>query len=503
MFDKLFPFYFVLDRAFRIVQKGSSLSKIVSDTENFDQVFIFRTPTLSIENSFESVLSRREQIFIIEIKGRNFMLKGQFVYHELQNLLFFCANPWLNADTNIRELNLNISDFSVQSAVVENTQFLGILFEELKSKIELSEDFENQRKFFERLYDEIPVDMSIIDLDKRFRYLNKRAVKDDKLRKWMVGKTNSDYFILKNIDKEIGFKREVFIQQAIDTDSMVSFEDVHHKGTEKEVIMLRSVSPFTAYDGLRYLLAYGQEITDLKKNAKLAEQKNLELEKLNLELNNIIYSITHDFRSPILAVKALVELMKKSVMLNERFEEFLDMITNSIDKLDDQIIDIFHFVKNVNAENRFSIINIEEIVIEIFDMVRYSVSYPIELRIDIDEKVNFYSDAYRIKILLNNLISNAVKYSSNRDNNAFVEFITRVDENEAVFYIKDNGEGIPDQLKEKVFEIYFRASNSSSGTGLGLFICSQVLKKLNGIIELESAVGKGSTFIVSIPNNRQ
>jgi signal transduction histidine kinase len=95
-----------------------------------------------------------------------------------------------------------------------------------------------------------------------------------------------------------------------------------------------------------------------------------------------------------------------------------------------------------------------------------------------------------------------VKYSSNRDNNAFVEFIARVDENEAVFYIKDNGEGIPDQLKEKVFDIYFRANKSTSGTGLGLFICSEVVRKLNGNIELESTLGKGSTFRVSIPNRR-
>jgi nitrogen-specific signal transduction histidine kinase len=502
MFDKLFPFHFVLDRAFRIVQKGSSLSKIVSDTEVFDQLFSFRSPVLSIENTFESVLSRLQQLFIIEIKGKNFILKGQFVYQASQDLLFFCGNPWLNADTSIRALNLSIGDFAVHSAVIENTQFLSILFEELKSKIELSEDFENQRKFFERLFDEIPVDMSIIDLDKRFKYLNKRAVKDDKLRKWMVGKTNSDYFILKNIDKEIGFRREVFLQQAIDSDSLVSFEDVHHKGTEKEVVMLRSVSPFTAHNGVKYLLAYGQNITELKKNAKLVQQKNVELEKLNLELNNIIYSITHDFRSPILAVKALVELLKKSVILNQRFEGFLDMITDSIDKLDDQIIDIYHFVKNVNSENRFTFINLEEIVNEIFNMVKHSVPYPIELRIDIEEKVVFYSDAYRLKILLNNLISNAVKYSSNRDNNAFVEFIARVDENEAVFYIKDNGEGIPDQLKEKVFDIYFRANKSTSGTGLGLFICSEVVRKLNGNIELESTLGKGSTFRVSIPNRR-
>jgi signal transduction histidine kinase len=115
--------------------------------------------------------------------------------------------------------------------------------------------------------------------------------------------------------------------------------------------------------------------------------------------------------------------------------------------------------------------------------------------------VPFYTDIYRLKIILNNLISNAVKYSSNREGNAFVEFIAKVNETNCSFSVRDNGEGIPPHLQDKVFEIYFRANNKTAGTGLGLFICSEAIRKLGGSIQLESTPGQGSVFSVNIPNN--
>jgi signal transduction histidine kinase len=332
--------------------------------------------------------------------------------------------------------------------------------------------------------------------------LNKTAVKDDQLRQWMIGKTNSDYFNIKKLDAEIGQSREKYFQAALDSNRLVSFEDVHYKNTDKEVHMLRIVSPYISHDQQKYLLAYGMNITDIKKNAKIVDQKNIELEKLNKELNSIIYSITHDFRSPILAVKGLVELLKISAELNPRLEGFLDFISASIKRLDDQIIDIYHFIKNAKIALKLSPVNLKELVLEIFALVEHIVPYQVNLILDIEEKAIFIIDTYRLKIVLNNLISNAVKYSSNRNNNAFVEIWSRVDEHSCNFYVKDNGDGIPDHLKDKVFEIYYRANNKTSGAGLGLFICKEAVRKLKGTIELETKLGQGSTFSVNLPNSK-
>jgi signal transduction histidine kinase len=317
----------------------------------------------------------------------------------------------------------------------------------------------------------------------------------------MIGKTNIDYFQYKNLDIQEGIRREAFIQSAIDSNETVYFEDIHPNSTDNEVVMLRSVVPFILHDGEKHLLGYAMNISELKKKHRLAEQKNIELKKLNKELNGIIYSITHDFRSPILALKGLVELIKKTDQLNERFEGFLNHIISSIDLLDKQIIDIYNFVKNSNAELQFAAVNLEELVNEIFNTVRYAVPYPIETSINIEQNSMLNTDIYRLKIILNNLISNAVKYSSNRNNDAFVAFRAEVNQNCCNFSVRDNGEGIPPHLHYKVFEIYFRANNKTAGTGLGLFICSEAIRKLGGSIQLESTPGHGSVFSVNIPNN--
>jgi signal transduction histidine kinase len=197
-------------------------------------------------------------------------------------------------------------------------------------------------------------------------------------------------------------------------------------------------------------------------------------------------------------VKGLVELVKMSFESNPKMDYFLNLISDTIDKLDNQIIEIYNFVKNSNVELQFAAVNLEEIINEIFSTHKYSVDYPIELKIDIVENATLYTDIYRLKIILNNLISNAVKYS--RDNNAYVEVKAIINEAQVFLSVSDNGEGIKKKLQEKVFEIYYRASKKQGGTGLGLFICSEAVKKMSGSIELESIPNVGSTFKVNLPN---
>jgi nitrogen-specific signal transduction histidine kinase len=474
------------------------LSKIVRDTDIFEDILTLNFPKFSVENSFNDLLLRNNQLFIIEVKGTGILLQGQFIRRYGQDILFFCGNPWFKSDANLNDLNLSSSDFFLHSTAIENANFIQLLFDELMSKLQLDGDLENQRRFFENLFDEIPVDLAIFDAERRFKYLNKTAVKDDQLRKWLIGKNNTDYFNFKKMDPEIGQSREMYFQTALDLNKMVSFEDVHHKNSEKEVHMLRIVSPYISHDQQKYLLAYGMNITDIKQQTKIVDQKNIELEKLNKELNSIIYSITHDFRSPILAVKGLIELMKMSLECNQQLDFFLNLITETIDRVDNQVIDIYNFVKNSNIEMHLVAVNLEEIAIEIFDSVKYVVPYPIELRLNIEQNALLCIDLYRLKIILNNLISNAVKYS--RDNNAYVEVKATINEAQVFLSVSDNGEGIKKNLQEKVFEIYYRANNKTSGTGLGLFICTQAVRKLNGTIELDSTPGQGSTFMVNLPN---
>jgi len=102
--------------------------------------------------------------------------------------------------------------------------------------------------------------------------------------------------------------------------------------------------------------------------------------------------------------------------------------------------------------------------------------------------------------LIKNLLSNAIKFSVERPEGSWVKVTGRIDSGSCTIEITDNGEGIEKEYQPKVFEMFFRASNSAHGSGLGLYICSEIVKKLNGTISFQSQSGKGSTFRVSFQN---
>lgn len=124
----------------------------------------------------------------------------------------------------------------------------------------------------------------------------------------------------------------------------------------------------------------------------------------------------------------------------------------------------------------------------------------VTLNLDIQLESTFISDLGR-EIIMNNLISNAVKYHDNKNNDSFDSIKIRCNQTKAIIEVTDNGIGIAQKNHEEIFKMFHRATALSTGSGLGLYIVSEALEKLGGTIQLESELGKGSTFSLSIPNN--
>jgi signal transduction histidine kinase len=112
----------------------------------------------------------------------------------------------------------------------------------------------------------------------------------------------------------------------------------------------------------------------------------------------------------------------------------------------------------------------------------------------------FYSDLMRINAILKNTIGNAVKYRKKDISNPEVFMTIDVNLERLHLIIKDNGEGIPENSLPKVFDMFYRASKSSNGTGLGLYICKEIINKLGGEISIESQLGIGTTVSIMLPN---
>ena len=125
----------------------------------------------------------------------------------------------------------------------------------------------------------------------------------------------------------------------------------------------------------------------------------------------------------------------------------------------------------------------------------------IKKEITINEESPLYSDKYRISVIFNNLISNAIKYYDPAKQNPSLNITVEATKENARFEFRDNGIGIDKEFQNKIFNMFFRATQLSEGAGLGLYIVQEAVEKLKGTVTINSEIRKGTTFIIDIPNS--
>ncbi|HEY0770267.1 MAG TPA: HAMP domain-containing sensor histidine kinase, partial [Sphingobacteriaceae bacterium] len=124
----------------------------------------------------------------------------------------------------------------------------------------------------------------------------------------------------------------------------------------------------------------------------------------------------------------------------------------------------------------------------------------IQISVKTEADHELYTDSVRLKTIVGNILSNAVKYFDARKAEPFIRINVFITEEICELRFTDNGIGIEPEYIEKIFDLFFRATAQAQGTGLGLFIVKDTVERLKGTIEVESTPGQGTTFIVNVPN---
>lgn len=236
---------------------------------------------------------------------------------------------------------------------------------------------------------------------------------------------------------------------------------------------------------------------------KLAEQqlrgKNKELEKTNQELDRFVYSASHDMRAPLSTLRGLLNLAKKTYQ-PEDLDDYHEKMLHRILTMEGFIKEVTDYSRNSRLEIKSLRINLKSLVEEVKNSFEFlSNEAHIEFKIEIDPDFELISDRDRLKVILNNLVSNAIKYHDIKKSKRFVKFQTSVQNGFYLIRVSDNGIGVPAAYHEKIFDMFFRASEMSDGSGLGLYIVKETLQKLKGEIYCQSGEGEGSTFEVRLP----
>jgi signal transduction histidine kinase len=266
--------------------------------------------------------------------------------------------------------------------------------------------------------------------------------------------------------------------------------------------ILRNILPYSNEAGLlEYLVVSGTDISELKNIQIDLESKNDELKKINSELDKFVYSVSHDLRSPLLSIKGILNLIFKTTSLDEKTQQYLKLAETSVLRLDGTIKEILNYSRNARFEIEYDTFNLIEIIQSVTDDLRFSEESHVAFLFDMPQELMMKSDKMRLEVILKNLIGNAVKYSRKDINDAFVKIMVCKQGNELVLKIEDNGEGIAQENLGKIFDMFYRATSSSVGTGLGLYICKEMVQKLNGKLFVESVLKKGSIFTLILPAN--
>lgn len=289
------------------------------------------------------------------------------------------------------------------------------------------------------------------------------------------------------------------IQLLNEKTSFDNMEVLIDRADESQLWILLSAKPIVIDGALHYDISV-VNIDALKKLEQKLLSRIEQLKNTNKQLDHFVYSATHDLKAPLASLSGLISIFRYEDDAAQQ-ELYLQLMEKSIHRLNEFIKEIVDYSRNSNQELKVEKIDFNELVNEIFEGLEHmSEAATTQKIIDIDQSSLFFSDRHRLKVVLSNLITNAYKYGSSHRRDSFVHIHVQADSQQASIHVKDNGQGISQEHIDRIFDMFFRASEGKGGSGLGLYIVKETIEKMQGNIHVVSEVGKGTCFIVTIPS---
>ena len=221
---------------------------------------------------------------------------------------------------------------------------------------------------------------------------------------------------------------------------------------------------------------------------------------LNRQQRNFLLSITHELKSPLTGIKLSVETLKNRVLKKEQQEMFFDNALNDVDRLKTLVDNLLMAAKieNEGIELSKQNINFSELIQEIFEQYQKSYASQRVLKLIALPNIFVVGDRMALTSIVSNLIENAIKYSNEESP---VNVVLTQKKSEIVLSIIDEGNGIEESEKNKIFKKFYRIGSedtrSTKGTGLGLYIVKELVEKHNGTIKVLPNAPKGSNFQIN------
>ncbi|MBP8240693.1 MAG: hypothetical protein KAX50_12055, partial [Saprospiraceae bacterium] len=234
------------------------------------------------------------------------------------------------------------------------------------------------------------------------------------------------------------------------------------------------------------------------------ESQNLQLQSYNEELRQYAYVASHDLQEPLRTIGSFVGIIKRRYtdQLDEQAQQYMDFVTNGVARLQLLLKDLLAYTRIDRENTGFTKVETREVVTEVISSLQQVIEDSgAQIDFDADSMPVVMGNRSRLGQIFQNLISNGIKFRGEQAPIVEVGCMPDTDKKEYLFYVKDNGIGIPEDFRTKMFEMFTRLHSREAyeGTGIGLATCRKIVEKHGGKIWAESEPGMGSAIFFTLP----
>lgn len=227
---------------------------------------------------------------------------------------------------------------------------------------------------------------------------------------------------------------------------------------------------------------------------------NKELQRSNKELEEFAYVASHDLQEPLRTISSFSDLLKEEYYdkIAGDGKQYLDFITSASSRMKQLIKDLLSLSRIQTRGQEFSLVNCHEVIQDVLDILQISIEEK-KATITYQQLPLIIGDKFQITQLWQNLISNALKFHSEKS--LTINITVEEKRDKWLFSIEDNGIGISPEFQERIFVIFQRLHSQENyeGTGIGLALCQKIILRHGGKIWVKSDIGKGAKFLFTIP----
>lgn len=391
-------------------------------------------------------------------------------------------------------------------------QMIGINMD-VTDRNEMVENLKRQESQLRSFVEQAPAAVAMFDMDMKYITVSNKWYEHNKVEgEKIIGKSHYDVFpqVKKRNDWLAVHKR------VLAGEELSKGKDHFTRIDNSEIwISWKAIPWYNAEGEIGGMILYVSDITkeveyteelenEIEARTQQIRKQAENLEQVNKELESFSYSISHDLRAPLRSINGFSDILMEDYaeQLDDEGKRLMGVVKESAVTMGQLIDDILEFSRLGKKKIQKSEIDMTKLFESVCEIEAGSYSGK-QIDLKIDDLPNAFGDVALIKQVVVNLVSNAFKYSSKEDTIVINIGFDQNEENDAAYFIRDNGTGFKMEYHDKLFGVFNRlhSKNEYEGTGVGLAIVKRIINKHGGKIWAESEEGKGSTFFFSMPNS--